>query len=63
MSREEATRAIEKVLQRYAELQVNMVSESARAEIAKAILVEIEESVPGMMSLSELVSLPPFHRR
>ena len=63
MSREEATRAIEKVLQRYAELQVNMASEGARTEIANAILVEIEESVPGMMSLSELVSLPPFHQR
>ena len=63
MSREEATRAIEKVLQRYAELQVNMASEGARTEIANAILVEIEESVPGMMSLSELVSLPPSHRR
>ena len=63
MSREEAKRAIEDVLQRYAELQINLASESARTEIAAAILREVEDCVPGMMSLSELVSLPPSHQR
>lgn len=61
MSRDDTRKAIERVLQRYAELQINLASSSARAEIASAILGEIEDNVPGMMSLSELVSLPPHY--
>lgn len=59
MTREETIDVIEKVLERYGELQVNLASPGARAEIAAALFREIEESVPGQMSLSELVSLPP----
>ena len=56
MSRDETLSAIEKVLQRYSELQINLASPSARVQIASAILDEIEMSVPGLMSLSELVA-------
>ena len=60
MTREETLKAIDKVLQRYADLQINLASASARAHIASAILSEIEESIPGLMTLSELTALPPY---
>ena len=60
MTKEETIDAIERVLQKYAELQINLASSSARVQIARAILSEIEESVPGLMSLSELTVLPPY---
>ena len=59
MNRDDTIRTIEGVLQKYAELQTNLASESARTQVATAILDEIEESIPGLISLSELVSLPP----
>ena len=63
MNRDDTIRTIEGVLQKYAELQTNLASESARIQVATAILDEIESSIPGLVSLSELVSLPPSHRR
>lgn len=60
MTREETIDVIESVLQKYAELQINLASSSARVQIARAIMSEIEESVPGVMSLSELAALPPY---
>tara|TARA_Y100001937_G_scaffold122827_1_gene184653 strand:- start:551 stop:799 length:249 start_codon:yes stop_codon:yes gene_type:complete len=60
LTKEETIDAIERVLQKYAELQINLASSSARAQIATAIMSEIEESVPGLMSLSELTVLPPY---
>ena len=60
MTRDGTLDAIEKVLLRYADLQINLASSSARAQIAAAIVSEIEESVPGLMSLSELTALPPY---
>lgn len=59
MTKEETIEVIENVLERYGELQANLGSAGMRAEIAAAVFREIEESVPGLMSLSELVSLPP----
>jgi len=53
--------AIESVLKKYAELQVNLSSRSARVQVAEAILSEIEESVPGLMGTSELAAVPPYH--
>ena len=63
MNRDDTISAIKRVLQKYAELQTNLASESARIQVATAILDEIECSIPGLVSLSELVSLPPSHRR
>jgi hypothetical protein len=60
LTKEDTINAIERVLQKYAELQINLASSSARAQIATAILSEIEESVPGLMGLSELTVLPPY---
>ena len=60
MSRAKTIDAIEKVLQKYAELQVNLSSSSARVQVAKAILSEIEEYVPESTNLDELVALPPY---
>ena len=51
---------IESVLKKYSELQVNLSSKSARAQVAKAILSEIEVSVPGLMGTSELAVVPPY---
>ena len=59
MSDEDMHEAIERVLQRYAELQLNLVSPSARTQLATAIVGEIRGTGPGIMNLSELVSLPP----
>ena len=58
MNRDDTIRTIEGVLQKYAELQTNLASESARIQVAAAILDEIERSIPGLVSLSELVSPP-----
>ena len=63
MNRDDTIDAIVKVLQKYAELQTNLASESARVQVASAILDEIECSVPGLVSLSELVSLPPKSKK
>lgn len=60
MTREETIGVIESVLKKYAELQVNLGSESARVQVAAEILSEIEESVPGLMTLSELTAVPPY---
>jgi hypothetical protein len=57
---EDAIDAIMRVLQRHAELQVNLASTAARVQIAKAILSEIEESVPGFKSLRDTAVLPPY---
>jgi len=57
---EDAIDAIMRVLQRHAELQVNLASTAARVQIAKAILSEIEESVPGLKNLHDTTVLPPY---
>ena len=61
MTRDKTIDTIEKVLQRYADIQVNLSSRCARVQVAEAILSEIEESVPGLMGISELAAVPPYH--
>lgn len=58
MSTKTTADVIEDVLCRYAQLQVNLESEAARKEIARTIASAVEDHIPGMMSLSELVSSP-----
>ena len=57
---EDAIDAIMRVLQRHAELQVNLASTAARVQIAKVIWSEIEESVPGLKNLHDTAVLPPY---
>ena len=59
MSKEATIDVIKIVLRRYAELQVNLASESARAEMSRAIADAIEEHTPGLMGLNELTSVTP----
>ena len=60
MNREDTIDAIMRVLQRHAELQINLASTAARVQIATAIMSEIEESVPGSSDSEDTAILPPY---
>lgn len=59
MHEDETLKIIEKVLQRYAELQSNLASAQARAHIASAIVEELRLGANETSRLSALVISPP----
>ena len=60
MSRKKTLEQVQGVLKKYAELQINLASESAQRDIANAIVNEIYAGKPGVVNLHEVVAISPY---
>ena len=58
MSREKEVAVIDRVLERFGRVQANLLSSTARRQIAIDILDAMEKEIPGLMTLGELAAIP-----
>jgi len=60
VTKEKSIEIVKSVLQRFSALQINLASESAQIDLARAIIDELEASAPGVMRLEEVAAADPY---